>query len=121
MQELQDILYRVPLQELSGPVGGRVSGLAMDSRLVEKGMLFAALRGTRSDGHQFIPQAIKAGATAILCEALPFPIENGVTYLRVDDSTTALAVIAGNFYDHQTQKLKMIVVPGCNGKKFGND
>jgi len=116
MQELQDILYRVPLRELSGPVGGRVSGIAMDSREVREGMLFAAIRGTRSDGHQYIPQAVQAGATAVLCEEFPANLAEGVTYLRVEDSASALGILAGNFYGNPSGQLKLVGITGTNGK-----
>lgn len=109
-------MYKVSLQELSGPVGRAVSGLAIDSREVKEGMLFAALRGTRADGHLFISQAIIAGATAVLCEEFPAVLREGVTYLRVNDSALALGIVAGNFYGNPSGKLKLVGITGTNGK-----
>lgn len=119
MKKLQDILYRVPLREFAGPVGGVVSGLSMDSRQVSEGMLFAAVRGTRSDGHLFISQAIAAGARTVLCEEIPGTREEGVAYLRVTDSALSLAIIAANFYDNPSEKLKLVGITGTNGKTTG--
>lgn len=116
MQQLQDILYRVPLQELRGSAQKRVSGIALDSREVKKGMLFAALKGTQTDGHHYIPKAIEAGATVVLCEEFPSILQEEVTYLRVNDSTQAAGIISGNFYGNPSGKLKLIGVTGTNGK-----
>lgn len=116
MQRLQDILYKVPLVELSGSVDERVSGIVMDSRQAGEGTLFAALRGTQTDGHQFIPQAVEAGSRVILCETFPGERQAGVTYLRVDDSALALGTIAANFYDNPSGKIKLVGITGTNGK-----
>ena len=90
--------------------------LHFDSRKVEPGSLFAAVRGTAFDGHQFIQQAIEAGAVAILCESLPGERTGGITYIRVSDSSKALGVVASHFYGDPSRKLQLVGITGTNGK-----
>jgi UDP-N-acetylmuramoyl-L-alanyl-D-glutamate--2,6-diaminopimelate ligase len=78
--------------------------------------LFVAIRGTQVDAHQYIPQAVEAGAVAIVCEELPAEIKPGVTYVRVSDSQQALGQIASNFFDNPSSKLQLVGVTGTNGK-----
>lgn len=116
MGVLQDILYGVELQEVVGDTQQAVNGLCLDSRHVRAGYLFAALRGTQTDGHQFIDTAIGKGATAILCEELPAAVVEDVTYLIVPDAARALGIIADNFYDNPSAQLQLVAVTGTNGK-----
>ncbi|MFM2011214.1 MAG: hypothetical protein RLZZ479_1605, partial [Bacteroidota bacterium] len=78
--------------------------------------VFVAIRGTISDGHEFIAKAIELGATAIVCDTLPETITEGITYIQVRDTNTALAVMAANYFDHPSQKLQLVGVTGTNGK-----
>lgn len=87
-----------------------------DSRQVSKGDLFVAIRGTVTDGHNFIGQAIEKGAAAIVCEELPAERAENVTYVKVSDSSEALGIIASNHYDNPSGKLKLVGVTGTNGK-----
>jgi UDP-N-acetylmuramoyl-L-alanyl-D-glutamate--2,6-diaminopimelate ligase len=93
-----------------------VAGLCFDSRKGEKSGLFVALRGTAADGHQFISTALAAGVTTIVAEELPEEKTEGITWIRVSDSSLALGIIAENFYDNPSQKLKVVAVTGTNGK-----
>jgi UDP-N-acetylmuramoyl-L-alanyl-D-glutamate--2,6-diaminopimelate ligase len=93
-----------------------VSAIAFDSRKVKKDSLFIATRGTAVDGHTFIDQAITSGAIAIVCEEFPAIMNEGVTYVKVRNSSFALGVVASNFYDNPSQKLKLVGVTGTNGK-----
>ncbi|WP_128547915.1 UDP-N-acetylmuramoyl-L-alanyl-D-glutamate--2,6-diaminopimelate ligase [Larkinella soli] len=119
--QLTDLLYKVPLLATSGNMNVEVTQLTMDSRRAGAGSLFAAVRGTQTDGHQFIPKAVEQGATVILCEALP-PMEAddrpgaAVTYVQVQDSAYALGLLAANFFGHPSRKLKLVGVTGTNGK-----
>lgn len=88
----------------------------MDSRKVGPGSLFVAMRGTVTDGHNFIETAVQQGASAILCEELPAEIAPAVAYVRVQDSARSLGLAAANFYNQSSQKLKLIGVTGTNGK-----
>lgn len=116
MQELKDILYKVNITSASGDMGIAVKGIAFDSRQVKKGFLFIAVIGTQSDGHDFIEGAIKNGAIAIVSEKLPESLSPKVTYVTVKNSAKALGVIAANYYDNPSTKLKLIGVTGTNGK-----
>lgn len=93
-----------------------ITGLTMDSRQAAPGSLFAAIRGTQTDGHQFIPKALELGATAILCEQLPDERPEGVSFIQVEDSAYALGLLAATFYGHPSRKLKLVGVTGTNGK-----
>lgn len=116
MKHLKDILYGVSLQQVIGTTNARVPALAFDSRLVQPGTLFIAIKGTLSDGHQFIGKAIEQGAAIIVCEELPEKLVDGIRYVKVDNSAKALGIIAGNFYDHPSADLKLVGITGTNGK-----
>lgn len=116
MAELKDILYKVPLKAVNGSTYKPVSGVNFDSRKIEKGNLFVAVKGTLSDGHQFIQKAIDKGAEAIVCENLPDQQLPEVTYVHVEDSSKSLAIIAANYYNNPSKDLKLIGVTGTNGK-----
>ncbi len=116
MDNLQDILYKSGVNEVIGTLGRTVSGITADSRAVEEGFLFVAVRGTKVDGHNFIDKAVEKGAGTIVCEILPESLSQNVTYVRVSDSAKALGFIASNFYDNPSEKLDLIGVTGTNGK-----
>jgi UDP-N-acetylmuramoyl-L-alanyl-D-glutamate--2,6-diaminopimelate ligase len=116
LKNLKDILYKVNLIEVSGITDRVVEGVTMDSRKAEKGFVFVAVKGTQSDGHEFISQAIKKGASVIICEVFPGVLTDGTTYIKVQDAPLALATLADNFYDNPSSKLKIIAVTGTNGK-----
>ncbi len=116
MKLLKDILYGVSLSAVSGDTGVMVNQIHFDSRKVEMDDVFVAIRGTVTDGHEYIQKAIDLGARAIVCEELPELVVNGVTYLQVNDCNSALAVIASNFYENPSKNLKLIGVTGTNGK-----
>lgn len=116
MKLLRDILYRVGLEEVFGATNIAITSVAFDSRKVEKHSLFVALSGTEVDGHDYISLAIEAGAIAIVCERVPETAVEKVTYIKVNNSKTALGFIAANFYNNPSQELKLIGVTGTNGK-----
>lgn len=116
MPELKDILYRVNITSTYGDMRVGVKGICFDSRKVEKGFLFVAVKGTLADGHQFIEQAIEKGAVGIVCEKLPDTIHEKNTYVTVKNSARALGIIAANFFGTPSQKLKLVGVTGTNGK-----
>lgn len=93
-----------------------VSGLGLDSRKVKAGFLFVAISGTLTDGHRFLQQAVDAGASHLLVEQLPETLIPGISYIQVENSSAAIAIIADNFYGHPSGKLKLIGVSGTNGK-----
>jgi len=93
-----------------------VAGLTLDSRQAGPGMLFCALRGTATDGHQFIEKAVALGAAVVLCEELPAELNPAITYVQVPDSGAALGPVASAFYGHPSRQLKLVGVTGTNGK-----
>lgn len=116
MKLLSDILYKVRLEEVIGVTHLAIASVAFDSRKVKKDGLFVATRGTATDGHAFIQKAIESGATAIVCEEIPAQKNENVTYIKVADSSYALGIIACNFYDNPSEKLKLVGITGTNGK-----
>jgi UDP-N-acetylmuramoyl-L-alanyl-D-glutamate--2,6-diaminopimelate ligase len=116
MRKLQDILYKAGLLEIAGATDIAVQKIEFNSNEIASGDLFVAVRGTVSDGHRYIQNAIEAGAAAIVCEEIPDTIYPGTTYVKVADSSAALGIIAANFYDNPSEKIKLIGVTGTNGK-----
>ncbi|MBL8002231.1 MAG: UDP-N-acetylmuramoyl-L-alanyl-D-glutamate--2,6-diaminopimelate ligase [Flavobacteriales bacterium] len=116
MKLLKDILYRARIEQVVGSTNAAIELLTFDSRAVVPFTAFVAIRGTKSDGHAFIPQAIAQGASAIICEQLPDELKEGVTYVRVADAQNALALMAANFFDHPSRELTLVGVTGTNGK-----
>ncbi len=116
MAELRDILYTVRITSTSGDMNVDVKGIAFDSRKVQPGFLFVAVKGTQSDGHTFIEKSIISGAVAVVCEALPENIDERVTYVTVKNSAHSLGLISSNFYGNPSKKLKLVGVTGTNGK-----
>lgn len=116
MPILQNILYKINLKAVSGPTDISILDIAFDSRLVSPGSLFVAVKGTQSDGHDYIEKAMEKGAAAIIAETLPRPLPEGVTWVQVSDSAASLGIAAANFYDNPAEKLQIVAVTGTNGK-----
>ncbi|RIV73960.1 UDP-N-acetylmuramoyl-L-alanyl-D-glutamate--2,6-diaminopimelate ligase [Flagellimonas aequoris] len=116
MKLLKDILYGVSLSAVSGDTNVLVNHIHFDSRAVGMDDIFVAVRGTLTDGHKYIQKAVDSGAKAIICEELPEILVNGVTYLKVPDCNSALAIVASNFYGNPSKNLKLVGVTGTNGK-----
>ena len=116
MKLLKDILYKAGIDEVVGNTHLAVETICFDSRLAEKMSAFVAIRGTQTDGHLFIDKAIAQGSKIIVCEELPTELVEGVTYVKVKDSAEALGVMASNYYDNPSEKLKLVGVTGTNGK-----
>lgn len=116
MKLLKDILYKVSVNAVYGDTNVKVAQVDFDSRKVVKDSLFVAQKGTSVDGHLYIDKAISLGATTIICEELPIRLEANITFIQVEDSCKTLAIIASNFYDNPSSKLKLIGVTGTNGK-----
>lgn len=116
MAVLKDILYKVSLTSTSGNMEVDVNHIAFDSRKIQDGSLFIAVKGTITDGHVYLDKAIKSGAVAIVCEVLPNYLEDGITYITVDNSALALGIIAANFYENPSEKLELVGITGTNGK-----
>jgi len=113
---LKDILYKVSVNAVYGATNIEVTEIVFDSRKIQKGAVFVAQKGVSVDGHLYIEKAINLGATAIICEELPEERNDTITYVQVEDSNTTLAIIASNFYENPSKKLKLVGVTGTNGK-----
>lgn len=116
MISLQDILYGVALRRRIGPAEVRINALQFDSRKLQPADLFVAVRGWQTDGHQFIADAIAAGANAIVCEELPEQQPENVVFLVVENSARALGVLAANYYHNPSEEVQVVGVTGTNGK-----
>ena len=114
--QLTDLLYKIPLLATSGSMNTDITNLTMDSRRAGTGSLFIAVRGTVTDGHNFIETAIQQGAMAVLCEEMPNETNPAVAYVQVQDSARAMGFVAATFYSQPSQKLKLVGVTGTNGK-----
>lgn len=113
---LKDILYKVAIEAVKGSTEIAVNKIEFDSRKIQENDVFVAIRGTVSNGHDFIEKAISLGATTIICDILPQVIATGITYVQVKDTNSALAFMANNYYDNPSSKLRLVGITGTNGK-----
>ena len=116
MINLKDILWKVAIEAVHGSTDVAIEKMEFDSRKVSENDVFIAIRGTISDGHEFIETAINKGAIAIICDSFPKIIVSGITYIKVNDTNKAMAFMAANYFDNPSQKLKLIGITGTNGK-----
>ena len=116
MKALQQLIATLESATVFGNADARVSGLQIDSRLIQPGDLYAAMKGTTVDGHTFINGCIDAGATVILCESLPKELNNQITYVLVNNTAKALGEICLNFYDRKAENITIVGTTGTNGK-----
>ncbi len=114
--KLEELILGADLTFVRGDLSQTVKAIHFDSRQVDAQSVFVAILGLRSDGHQYIPQAIEQGARAIVCETLPQELKEGVTYLLATNSAQALGKMAANFYGNPSRQLKVVGVTGTNGK-----
>lgn len=112
---LKQLVEEMKYEVLAGSVDTDVTTLVYDSRKVEKGSVFVCISGSVRDAHEFIPDVIAKGATAIIVEKDVEP-QDGVTYLKVEDSRLALACMSAAYFDHPARKLKTIGITGTKGK-----
>ncbi|MDA3816256.1 MAG: UDP-N-acetylmuramoyl-L-alanyl-D-glutamate--2,6-diaminopimelate ligase [Prolixibacteraceae bacterium] len=116
MIKLNELTNELTVTEVVGNEEVEITGLEFDSREVGKGSLFVAVKGTNTDGHQYINKAVDAGAVAVLCEIIPDGKAEGITYIKTKDTAIALGRIASAFYGYPSQKMKLVGVTGTNGK-----
>ncbi|MFQ3580066.1 MAG: UDP-N-acetylmuramoyl-L-alanyl-D-glutamate--2,6-diaminopimelate ligase [Bacteroidales bacterium] len=116
MKELQDIIQNIPTINIIGTTNKEITSIVTDSRKVNFGSLFVAIRGISADGHSFIPRAIELQASVIVCETLPATIIDSVTYIQVENTQLTLGLLLNNYYDNPVSKLKIVGVTGTNGK-----
>ena len=116
MKALQNILFGVKLREVIGATQQEITGLQIDSRKITPGAAFVAIKGAQSDGNDFIQKAIENGATVIIGEQKPVELNPAITYIIVENAQEAVAIMAHQFYDEPSTKLKLVGVTGTNGK-----
>jgi UDP-N-acetylmuramoyl-L-alanyl-D-glutamate--2,6-diaminopimelate ligase len=113
---LQEILYKVRIRSVHGNLDVDVRDLQVDSRKVGKASAFIAVKGTHTDGHQFIDAVSLVQPAAIICEVMPAGLQDGITYIQVESSAAASGLMAHNFFGQPSEKLKLVGVTGTNGK-----
>src|SRR3989440_12779271 len=113
--KLKQLVNELAPTRVEGPIDWDVSGISYDSRRVTPGMLFVAIPGQRTDGHEYIQTALERGAAAVVCERNG-TVPQSATRIKVKDVREALAQLATGFYQNPSSKLKVIGVTGTNGK-----
>lgn len=113
---LKEIISGISITEVLGNTDKDIQGIHIDSRKIEPGHLFVAVRGTQTDGHDYIDKAIEKGASAIVCETLPEDLHEDIIYIKVENTEDAVGKLATTFYGNPTDKLELIGVTGTNGK-----
>lgn len=116
MRKLKQLIGEIECLQTIGSVDIAIGAIQFDSRLITRGGLFVAVKGTLTDGHLYIAKAIALGASAIICEELPKETQEGVTYVQVENAALALALVAAEYYGHPSSKLKLVGITGTNGK-----
>jgi UDP-N-acetylmuramoyl-L-alanyl-D-glutamate--2,6-diaminopimelate ligase len=116
MMKIEKLLEGIETITVTGKTGISVSGVEFDSRKVTEGTLFVAVKGYKTDGHDYIDSAIKSGASAILCEKLPADPDKEICWIKTKDSSRALGLAASCFYGNPTRSLRLVGVTGTNGK-----
>lgn len=114
--KLSELVKSIKTLEVVGSVEKEIAGVNIDSRRIENGHLFVAMKGTQVDGHKFIPKAIELGAVAVLLEDMPEDVDENVTYIKVASTEEAVGPVATTFYGNPSEKLKLVGVTGTNGK-----
>ena len=117
---LNKLLKAIQPVQVTGESDIEITGINIDSRLVEAGQLFMAMRGTQADGHAYIPTAIEKGAVAVLCEDMPEEPVAGITYIQVKDSEDATGKIATTFYGDPTSKMELVGVGKVKSQSIAN-
>jgi UDP-N-acetylmuramoyl-L-alanyl-D-glutamate--2,6-diaminopimelate ligase len=116
MKTIQQLIQTIPNAQVIGNANTTVLHLTYDSRMVGEGSLFFAVKGTQVDGHKYIADVVEKGSAAIVCEVLPEELNNTVTYIKVNNTNEAMGLMAAEFYDHPSKKLKLTAITGTNGK-----
>jgi UDP-N-acetylmuramoyl-L-alanyl-D-glutamate--2,6-diaminopimelate ligase len=116
VKTINTLIQQIKVKQVIGETAASVLHLSYDSRSIEKGTLFFAVKGTQVDGHSFIPAVIEKGVSAIVCEILPETLVPTVTYIQVENTSNAMAFIAAAFYNYPSQQLKLTAITGTNGK-----
>ena len=113
---LKELIKNIRTLNITGSTEKEITGVNIDSRRIETGHLFVAMKGTQTDGHAYIGKAITQGAAAILCEDMSESTVDGVTYIQVESTEDVVGEVATTFYGDPSRHLKLVGVTGTNGK-----
>jgi len=113
--QLRQLVQQLPSASVEGPLDREIVGLAYDSRRVTPGMVFIAIPGQNTDGHEYIGAALDRGAAAVICERTRM-VPPRAPRIRVPDVREAMACAARSYYHHPSAKLRVLGVTGTNGK-----
>lgn len=116
MMTINKILKGITIVSIRGKKIPGINSIVFDSRKISRGCLFVAVGGTKTDGHIFIPDAVKAGAVAVICETLPEKPDKNICWIKTKDSAEALGIVSSNFYGNPSSCIKLVGVTGTNGK-----
>ena len=114
--KIEEIINGINIVSVTGAINIEISSVEFDSRKVKKDSLFVAVKGYKTDGHDFIESAVKAGAIAVICESIPDPPQKNICWIKTDDSAKALGLAASNYFGNPSYSLKLVGVTGTNGK-----
>ena len=113
---IEEILKGIDIVSVTGTINTVIAGIEFDSRKVTAGSLFVAVKGYKTDGHDFISSAIASGASSVICEILPENPDKSICWIKTSDSAKALGLAASNFFGNPSSSLKLVGVTGTNGK-----
>ncbi len=116
MKKIEELFLQIDIEDTRGKAVVEVAGVESDSRSVQAGMLFVAVRGATVDGHRFIGMAIEQGASVVVCEEYPSELSADVWYVRVKNSAVVFGLLASAWYGNPSQELTLVGVTGTNGK-----
>lgn len=116
IKKISELLKGIEYDLVQGNLDHEVTGIELDSRKLQDGNLFVAIKGNAMDAHQFIPKAIDLGATAVFIEDIPEKLEEGINYIKVNSTSQSVGLLASNYYDNPSEKIKVVAITGTNGK-----
>ncbi len=116
MIPIRNLIKNIGTVSLTGAENPVIENIEFDSRKVKPGTLFVAVKGTKSNGHEFIGSAVASGASAVICEVLPEKPDSKVCWIKTNDSAQALGIVSSEFFGNPSASLKLTGVTGTNGK-----
>ncbi|WP_253273969.1 UDP-N-acetylmuramoyl-L-alanyl-D-glutamate--2,6-diaminopimelate ligase [Flammeovirga sp. OC4] len=116
IKKISELLKGIEYDLVQGDLNQEVTGIELDSRKLQDGNLFVAIKGNVMDAHQFIPKAIDLGAKTVLIEDIPEELHEGINYIKVNSTAQSVGLLASNYYDNPSEKIKVVAITGTNGK-----
>ncbi|WP_205960045.1 UDP-N-acetylmuramoyl-L-alanyl-D-glutamate--2,6-diaminopimelate ligase [Flammeovirga aprica] len=116
IKKISELLKGIEYDLVQGDLNQEVTGIELDSRKLQDGNLFVAIKGNVMNAHQFIPKAIDLGAKTVLIEDIPEELQEGINYIKVNSTAQSVGLLASNYYDNPSEKIKVVAITGTNGK-----